>query len=568
MQETRTQEAPEGGTRSTRMGRLRRYVLVYYIVLAILLLALLPPYVNVNRYQRQIATRIGASLGRPVHLDQVTLHLLPFPGFTLQNLVVSEDPAFGSEPVIRANSVEARLRVSSLWRRQVEFATISFTEPSVNLVRLPDGRWNLESILLQASRIGSAPTGQLSAGQTPRFPYVEATGARVNVKQGVEKMPLALTDAEFALWQSTPQEWKLRIEATPARTDTSATNTGTVKVEATLGRATTLNDVPLHMDALWSDAPMGAATTVLLGRDLGIRGTLAMHATLSGTLGSSQVETHLQLKELRRAEFIPEQPLSLDLSCSAQADDVLRSFLQIACAWPPAAAGTQPSLSLSASVPDVRSLETASLKVDLQGIDPHTLVDWLHVASSREPADLLAQGELVGHVAYDPTAAAGARWSGALQLNGASLESVSSGLSLLTLGDVVLDSQASAAARPGRHRPSPSETAPKAFVLQPIKLPLGGKDSALLEGTIDAQGYTLHLSGTATAARLAALAKTIPQFGDGLSEFTTTPQSDPRHDDSNPGPVHLDLTATRPWGGAQVWQQNVAHPEQPAHKHR
>ena len=57
-----------------------------------------PPLLNVGRYQRRIVTSMSESLGRPVHLDKVTLHLLPMPGFTLDNFVVSEDPAFGNEP--------------------------------------------------------------------------------------------------------------------------------------------------------------------------------------------------------------------------------------------------------------------------------------------------------------------------------------------------------------------------------------------------------------------------------------------------------------------------------------
>src|SRR5579859_2339185 len=81
------------------------FALLYLFIACIIALAVLPPLLNVNRFKRRIVT----SLGRPVHLDSVTLVLLPFPGFKLENFVVAEDPAFGSEPVIRANEVEATL---------------------------------------------------------------------------------------------------------------------------------------------------------------------------------------------------------------------------------------------------------------------------------------------------------------------------------------------------------------------------------------------------------------------------------------------------------------------------
>ncbi|HMF63085.1 MAG TPA: AsmA family protein, partial [Edaphobacter sp.] len=131
-----------------RSSHLRRFRFLYLGVVTLLLLIFVPPLVNLGRYQRRVATSIGNSLGRPVHLDRVSLTLLPLPGFTIENLVVGEDPAFGSEPIIRANSVHATLRFSSLWRPHVEFSTISFTDPSVNLVHAADGRWNIEGVLL------------------------------------------------------------------------------------------------------------------------------------------------------------------------------------------------------------------------------------------------------------------------------------------------------------------------------------------------------------------------------------------------------------------------------------
>src|SRR5579875_883930 len=180
--------------RIAHQGRRRRLLWAGAVVLLLAILGFALPLVSANQYRGKIAESMSKSLGRPVHLDNVSLHLLPVPGFTLQNLVVSEDPAFGAEPTIRANTVEATLRLSSLWRRPVEFSTVRFVEPSVNLVRNADGRWNLSDLLLHASRVNSAPTGQRHAGPAPRFPYIEATSGRVNVKLGAEKLPYSLTE--------------------------------------------------------------------------------------------------------------------------------------------------------------------------------------------------------------------------------------------------------------------------------------------------------------------------------------------------------------------------------------
>src|SRR5882757_3495448 len=263
---------------------LRRLLYLAFAALAVLLLVLLPPLISVNRYQKRIANAISDSLGRPVHLDKVTLNLLPLPGFTLENLVVDEDPAFGSEPVIRANSVRATLRITSLWRRRVEFSTTSFTDPSFNLVH--------------------------------------------------EKSPFSLTEADFALWLPDPQQWHLRIQARPTRTDTNASDTGTIQLEGTLGRAASLGQVPISLRGEWRNVPLGQASLIVFGRDAGLRGDMTLSANAQGTVSNSATQTRIQLTGARRADFVPVQPLDVNLQCLGTATGDFHSFQEIRCSWP------------------------------------------------------------------------------------------------------------------------------------------------------------------------------------------------------------------------------------------
>ena len=74
---------------------LRRLLYVALAALVILLLVLLPPLISVNRYQKRIAHSISASLGRPVHLDKVSLNLLPLPGSRRLSAECAHDQSFG-----------------------------------------------------------------------------------------------------------------------------------------------------------------------------------------------------------------------------------------------------------------------------------------------------------------------------------------------------------------------------------------------------------------------------------------------------------------------------------------
>ena len=70
----------------------RRVAMVLAVLLVILCAVVVPPLISANRFRGQIAGSIAASIGRPVHMGAVTLDILPWPGFTLENFVVGEDP--------------------------------------------------------------------------------------------------------------------------------------------------------------------------------------------------------------------------------------------------------------------------------------------------------------------------------------------------------------------------------------------------------------------------------------------------------------------------------------------
>jgi AsmA protein len=530
--------AEDLGPQPLKFGSRRRAVWTLAVMVMFGLAALLPPLVNVNRYQRRIVTSIGESLGRPVHLDSVTLNVLPLPGFTLTNFEVSDDPAFGSEPVIHANSVRATLRLRSLWHRRLEFSRILLDDASVNLVRRADGRWNVESILLQASRIPVVPTEQTIAGPAPRFPYIEATGARVNVKQGLEKEPISLTDTEFALWLAKPEMWRVRLEGHPARTDTAATDTGVVRLEGTLGKAAKLEGVPIDLHAEWNAVPLGAASWVLTGQDQGLRGEMTLSGSAEGTVGENTATARLELRGIRRADFVPARALDVDVSCKATAAAVFHRLEEIKCLWPPDAEQSGlGSLILSGWVPDIHHWQTADLVAHWDDVATQNLVEVLRVSNAHVSKDLVAGGTLAGE------------WS--CCGDGAGLGSVSSfswDHPRLALGKTQLHPE---------DDQLPGESIGDKLTLAPIDLNLGGPQPAELTIQADRTGLRMHLAGTLLRSRLLALGGALPQFGQGLA--AALPEASASLETKSPEvPIKVDLTALHPWGGAQTWSAAVA----------
>jgi AsmA protein len=521
------------GPQPLKFGSRRRAVWTLAVMVLFGLAALLPPLVNVNRYQRRIVTSIGESLGRPVHLDSVTLNILPLPGFTLTNFEVSEDPAFGSEPVIHANSVRATLRLRSLWHRRLEFSRIALDDASVNLVRRADGRWNVESILLQASRIPVVPTEQAVAGSAPRFPYIEATGARVNLKQGLEKEPISLTDTEFALWLAKPEMWRVRLEGHPARTDTAAADTGVVRLEGTLGKAARLQDVPIDLHAEWNAVPLGAASWVLTGQDKQLRGEMTVSGGAEGTVGENTATARVELQGVRRADFVPARPFDVDVSCKATAAAVFHRLEEVKCLWPPDAEQSGlGSLIVSGRVPDIHHWQTADLAAHWDDVAAQNLVEVLRVWNVRVSKSLIAGGTLAGE------------WS--CCGDGPGLGSVSNfswNHPRLSLDSTQLHPE---------DDQLPGESIGDKLALAPIALNLGGAEPAELTIQADRAGLRVHLAGVVLRSRLLALGTAVPQFGNGLAEVLPEAASAPESK-SQEVPTKVDLTGTHPWGTPQTW---------------
>ena len=140
---------------------------------------------------------------------------------------------------------------------------------------------------------------------------------------GLEKKPFSLTDAKFSLWLASPEQWQLRLEAHPSRTDTAATDTGHhAPSKAPSAGPHTSPRYPSNSQASGTAAPLGAVTWILLGRDAGLRGEMTVRTSVHGTLGSNQVDSKFELRQVRRADFVPVHTLEADLTCKGQANGI------------------------------------------------------------------------------------------------------------------------------------------------------------------------------------------------------------------------------------------------------
>ena len=499
----------------------RRVVLV--LTVALLALFLFRP--GANGLRRRIANSISLALDRKVEVGWVKARLLPQPGFDLENFVVYDDPAYGAEPMLRAEEVTATLRLRSLLRGRLEVGRLSLKEPSFNLVRNEQGHWNLEGLLEKVAHTPAAPTAVRNLEARPVFPYIEADNGRINFKIGQEKKAYALTDADFALWLESDNEWGMRLTAQPVRADYNLTDTGVLRVNGTWQRSPSLRETPLKFTLFWDRAQLGQFTKLVYGNDKGWRGSVSLNSTLIGTPGDLAVTADVAVQDFRRYDIVSAEPLRLRANCGAHYSSVEHSLSQIIC-LAPVGDGV---ISMGGSIASPTGPRAYDLDLVAQDVPLQALVELARRAKKDLPEDLAARGTLSADFSLKTTRERpDLEWRGQGETADARLRAESTNADL-ALGRIPFKLVAGSARGNENLHPAGSS-----LELGPFQLPLGKSSVANVRGWISSTNYNLSVQGSARVQRLLQVAQLI-----GL--HTPEPTAE--------GAARLDLQVRGAWQG-------------------
>jgi hypothetical protein len=464
------------------------------------------------------------ALGRKVDVDWVKVRVLPQPGFNLVNFVVHDDPSFSAEPMVRAQEVTAALRLRSLLRGRLEVGRLSLKEPSFNLVRRDDGHWNIESLLERAAHTPVAPTSHTKPEARPVFPYIEAEAGRINFKVGHEKKAYALTDADFALWLASENEWGMRLVAQPVRADFNLTDTGTLRVNGTWQRSDSLRETPLKFTLEWNRAQLGQFTKLLYGVDKGWRGGLTLTTTFSGIPADLEVRAQASVQDFRRYDIVSSEPLQLAARCTAHYSSLDHILSQIVCRAP-AGAG---ALTLAGLITAPTGPRRYDLNLVAQDLPLQSLVALARRAKKDLPEDLAARGTVFADLSLRTKLTHGQpslEWKGSGETRDLRLRSETARTELV-LGRIPF----SLAPQPppgDRHKvdKAVSHSPREAHLdLGPFTIGLGKSPPATVHAWIARSGYNIFVKGDAQVQRLLQVAQTfglrpIPSTAEGLAKL-------------------------------------------------
>jgi AsmA family/AsmA-like C-terminal region len=499
-------------------------------VLLLSMLVLVHP--GADKLRSRVIRSVTVALGRQVDIGSVTLRLLPLPSFDLQNVTVHEDPAFSAEPMVRSQDVTAALRISSLLRGRLEIARLSFSEPSLNLVRSNDGHWNLEDLLERVAKSPVAPTAKRRLETRPAFPYIEVKSARINVKLGQEKKPYALSDADFSLWQDSENTWGVRLRAQPLRSDSNLTDMGILRMEGSWQRAQSLRNTPVQFRIEWDQAQLGQATKFFLGDDKGWRGALTISAVLTGTPANLLVDAQSSIQDFHRYD-ISANALRLRGHCSGRYRSTVQTISQLAC-HAPVGGG---AINIVGSVGASSGSRSYDLRMSAENLPLQSLVEFARHAKKNIPEDLIATGTVDADFTLAHALGFRPVWQGGGETTSVRLQSK------LANADLALDNipfTISSDRRPDANNIARQPT--DSFLpltephlkIGPLHLDSGRPISTALRGEIFRAGYDFLVQGEGEiqmlfeAARIAGLPISHPAIA---------------------GPARVDLSIQGPWAG-------------------
>jgi hypothetical protein len=245
--------------------------------------------VRTQRMHGYLVARVERAFGRPVQVSGFSARILPIPRLEMNRITIGEDPAFGNEYFLRAESMQASLRWMGLLKGKFEFGTMSLTRPSLILVRNKGGRWNLEGWLPpsagKANGGGTSIGPQIAASPSNYLQKIEFDDGRISFKVENVKRPFAFTNVSGNVEQTGPGRWQLNLEAKPWRSGVALQSAGILYVRGDVA-GTSARLQPAQVQVHWDRVSLADLFRLVTGNDFGVRGEFGLDGTAS--VGSAE----------------------------------------------------------------------------------------------------------------------------------------------------------------------------------------------------------------------------------------------------------------------------------------
>ncbi|HEX7128317.1 MAG TPA: AsmA family protein [Thermodesulfobacteriota bacterium] len=291
--------------------------LVAVVVLVVVVLALLPTFIDVNRYRDRVVAEVERALGRQITLDRLSLSFLPTPTLGLEGLVVGVPgaPAEGRIPpgerFVALDRLELKLRLLPLLSRRIDVSRLVLERPEIVVERDAKGVLSIADLLGAPAQAPAGPGPAPSPQPGGASPLAALLVQRIEIRQGAltfrdravvpgKEVTTSVADLDAALRDlSLDRPIGVSLQATfLSRTPQNVSLSGTLGplgpdadlLAAPADLSAALIDLDLDQVAAYAGARSGAAASPLT-----LGGTGSVKAAVTGPLGAPALDLAVDL---------------------------------------------------------------------------------------------------------------------------------------------------------------------------------------------------------------------------------------------------------------------------------
>src|SRR5205085_2674087 len=116
------------------------------LVVIVLIVVLVPLFINVDTFRPDLETKISAALNRSVHIGKLDASILSG-GASASEITIGDDPAFSKGPFLQASSVKIGVELMPLiFSKQLKVTSITVQKPDITLLKNSAGKWNYSTL--------------------------------------------------------------------------------------------------------------------------------------------------------------------------------------------------------------------------------------------------------------------------------------------------------------------------------------------------------------------------------------------------------------------------------------
>jgi AsmA protein len=278
------------------------YIVGGAVALIIILVLLIPFFIDANRFRPTVESQLQAALGRKVEIGDLSLALLSG-GVTAKNFAIADDPKFSQSPFLKANSLHVGVEMWPLiMSRAVRITSLTVNQPDLTLLRSPSGTWNFSTLGGQtAGKSSQSAGGEISIGKLSISDGRVTVGTPSGQKSTYQNVNLTAQNVgytspiPFTLTAKTPGGGEVEIEGTAGPLDRADVSLSPLSAQVTLK----------HVDL---------AATGFVDPASGMAGLADYNGTVKsdGHIAQAQGTAKVQNLKLVRAGGPAKEPITVD----------------------------------------------------------------------------------------------------------------------------------------------------------------------------------------------------------------------------------------------------------------